>query len=419
MTSLSRITLSRAERGHAAAERRTVARWFSPELKLLLCCARRDVASEAQSQIHTLLEVGIDWPTALDLSDRHGLTPFLWWHLGERFAEAIPQNILTSLETAFLTNARHNLKLTHEIHKVIRVLESRSVQVVPLKGPLLSAQLYGNLALRQSTDIDLLIGRADVTKAAELMLAAGYSCTVHLRGAKQNLYVKHLCELEFRTADGLAVELHWDIVPRYCSLQLDFDRYWREWGDTNVPANRINSLAPEALFLLLCAHAAKHRWNRLLWLADINAFLQQQSEPEFLELVLHDARKIGAERLVLVTLSLTHLLLGTSLPEALAARLREDTRVCAISRQISGDLVRLFEPGKIALHYSFLEIRERWLDRLRYVWRFWMCPGQGELAAVCLPEVFYPIARFVRGFLKALQIFVCPSQGSADRAHSS
>jgi hypothetical protein len=43
-----------------------------------------------------------------------------------------------------------------------------------------------------------------------------------------------------------------------------------------------------------------------------------------------------------------------------------------------------------------LKLRERRVDRFRYLWRLATTPGVGDVAAVRLPEALFPLYRVVR-----------------------
>lgn len=57
------------------------------------------------------------------------------------------------------------------------------------------------------------------------------------------------------------------------------------------------------------------------------------------------------------------------------------------------------------MHYEFesteyfrlvMKLRERRVDRWRYLWRLVWTPSSGDIAAVRLPEALFPVYRIVR-----------------------
>jgi hypothetical protein len=82
----------------------------------------------------------------------------------------------------------------------------------------------------------------------------------------------------------------------------------------------LRTLGEEDLFAYLCMHGALHWWNRLKWLADVNALLASTPE-DGLERLVHAAEARGAGRAAAQAMLLCRRLLGLPLPARLIARL--------------------------------------------------------------------------------------------------
>src|SRR5438445_800859 len=86
----------------------------------------------------------------------------------------MPAGVLDRLRRQAAENARRSLRLTRELVAVVRLGQSHGIPLVSLKGPILSLSVYGDIALRQFADLDVLVHRADVSRARELLLSCGY-----------------------------------------------------------------------------------------------------------------------------------------------------------------------------------------------------------------------------------------------------
>ena len=64
---------------------------------------------------------------------------------------------LEALRQQDKANAHRALWLTLELLNIHRHLQTRGLEVLPYKGPVLAETLYGNVAMRQFSDLDLLI----------------------------------------------------------------------------------------------------------------------------------------------------------------------------------------------------------------------------------------------------------------------
>src|SRR5262245_35749716 len=145
-----------------------------PEAELVLCCARTCMDPENAARISALVRRDIDWDYLLRIANEHGITPLLYTHLNATCREAVPNRNLDELRNHFHDNSRHNLFLTGELLNLLRLFETHQIPAIAFKGPVLAAAVYGNLALRQFSDLDLMIHKQQVAKTRGLLVSRGY-----------------------------------------------------------------------------------------------------------------------------------------------------------------------------------------------------------------------------------------------------
>ena len=168
----------------------------------------------------------------------------------------------------------------------------------------------------------------------------------------------------------------------------------------------MNSLSREDLLLLLCFHGGKHGWEKLIWLADVAELVVSHPHLDW-EYVLDQSRRAGGLRMLLLGVVLANRLLGTSIPPDLEQSLARDRTVERIADGIGRDLVRGGLPTYVKSQLYLLRVRERWQDRLRYVFRFTCTATPVEWAMVNLPpslSVLYRFLRVLRGLGKAMSL---------------
>ena len=90
-----------------------------------------------------------------------------------------PHPVRAALEAARRINAARNLLVARALGRVLDGLARASVPVIPLKGVALAESLYGDAALRVSSDIDVLVPRACVARAFAVMGELGYARADH------------------------------------------------------------------------------------------------------------------------------------------------------------------------------------------------------------------------------------------------
>jgi Uncharacterised nucleotidyltransferase len=372
-----------------------------PELELLLCCARRQSDAGLSARIGELLEERVDWHVLLSLANAHGLSPLLYWHLCRNFSQVVPAVVGETLQHSFQGNVWRNLSLTLELARILKLLASKNISICPFKGPTLAEALYGNIALRQCSDLDFFIRPNDVPAAVETLVCEGYSPVLQLTPAQQTALVRSHYEFGLISPGGVLIEFQWAIVPRYFSLSFGTEQFWQDLRTIRIGGVDALTLSPEDLLLILCIHGGKHRWNRLVWLSDIAEIIQQHADLDW-DHILREARAHRAERMLLLGLSLTQKLLRTPLPENINL-LAEDKSVVSLNSQVCQALIRPSEPSELAAHLFLIRTREHWIDRVRYILRFILTPASVEWSLVRLPRIFSPLysaLRITRGFLK-------------------
>jgi hypothetical protein len=104
--------------------------------------------------------------------------------------------------------ANRNLYLQGELIKILAAFQTHHIPAMPIKGPVLAMTVYGDLACRQFSDLDLLIHEHDIAQARALLARAGFRCIRHPQWIEPYLSFAH--ELDFIRDDGdIHVDLQW------------------------------------------------------------------------------------------------------------------------------------------------------------------------------------------------------------------
>ena len=339
-----------------------------PEAELILTCARTTISDDAAACIEQLLARELDWEAIIAFARRHAVEALLYTALQRSFAELVPPDALASLRDHYFVGTQHTMALTAELLQLMKLFGAAGIAALPLKGPALAMLAYGNLSLRWSGDLDILVRSADVMAAKELLLARGYISEPLMTSREEHLRLKtHYVFAFVHTTSNVSVEIHYRFRPYYFAFDFGAERIWQELASVNLGGSQMPSLSPEDLLIFLCAHGTNHLWERLAWICDIAGLIQQQPQLNWAQLQRR-ARALGSQRMLGLGLLLAHDLLGAPVPAVLLAMARRDRYIPTLASQVCNDL---FEP--IAKEYGVwssarfhLRARERWRDRLRY-----------------------------------------------------
>lgn len=337
-----------------------------PEAELLLCCARTCMDAERAEQIRTLLQGDINWAYLIRLARPHGLMPLLYWNLNTTCAESVPEAILNQLQRQFNINGFHNRFLTQELLKILDLFKIHGVLAVPYKGPVLAAKVYGNLSLRQFGDLDILVHKRDLLKAKELLLSHGYRS--QLTEEREARWLHSFYHWNFARDDGkVCVELHWAFTEEYWAFPLDLECMEERLESVFLAGRAVLNLPQQELLLILCAHGAKHCWERLGWICDVAELIRVQQGLAW-DKFLVQAERLRNRRILFLGLFLAKDLLGAALPEEVWQRVQTDSMVPSLAAQVREQLFAGAGGGiKDFDQLTFyLRTRESLQDRVRY-----------------------------------------------------
>lgn len=361
---------------------------LQPEIDLLLTCARTHLQAEHADALRTRLSDDLDWDEVVRLARQHAVLPLLYHQLKTLDSQAVPRVAWNQLQHRFRANLRRNLSMTAELLKLQRMLEAHGIAAIPYKGPVLAAAVYGDVALRQFVDLDLLVHRQDLLKVKSLLLSQGYQEYFSLAPAQESIYLQTGCELSLQhPTKHIWIDLHWHIVRRFNGFPLPLEPLWDRLQPLCLGGQQIDSLAPEDLLLILCIHNGKHHWDRLGWLCDVAQLLRRYPQMHW-EPLIDQAIRIGAARMLWIGLYLAHDLLGTPLPDRVGQRMQADPVVPTLAAQLYKDLLQASpqHANRLTRFSQDLKMRERWWDRIRYGYSLSLAVSIEDFTSVQLPS---------------------------------
>lgn len=366
---------------------------MNSEVELLVLSARMSRDEEDATKTAMLLQSSIDWRNLLREASAHGLIPLLYQRLSTACPEAVPSEMLNRLRDEALDNTKWNLALTQELFKVLDLFEANGIRSIPFKGPLLAATAYGDIALRQFVDLDILVRKANVVKAGELLISSGYKPEFYLTDEREAVLDKSRCEYAFYRDEVCGVDLHWAIVPRTFSFSPDPEAYWQRPHAVSLAGREVPTLSPEDLLLSLCIHGAKHFWRQLNWICDVAELIRAREDIDWQRLIAQ-AETAGNDRMLLLGLFLASELLGASLPLAVMQRIGADSVVEALAARV---LKRLFrEPEERAMSFEvdlfFARTMKSLKDKMRLLLghtKDHFRPTRLEMELVALPRSLF------------------------------
>jgi hypothetical protein len=384
----------------ATPDTNSLASEASPASALLLACSRTTPDSAAVRRIRELLGAQLDWEYLIGLARRHRVTPLVYWNLHTICAEDVPPAAMQLFRETYRSSAQKNLLLAAELLKILNLLDSNAIPVLPLKGPTLAVLAYDNLSLRPFEDLDILVREQDVVRVKQLLVSNGYQTELGLSGSREAAFLRSQYEYHFERADSkVVIGLHYRVRPRHFGFELTPETLWERRETMALFGQQVWCLAMEDQILTLCAHGTYHCWETLSWICDIAQLLRIGTNLNWVRLV-DRAKALGSERMLMLGLLLAHDLLEAPVPVAVAGQLRADTITKALAHQVCDALFGAnFEAASVVKAGWFhLKARERIGDKIRYCLLLTLLPTAEDWALLPLPAALAFIYSLLRPF---------------------
>jgi len=158
-----------------------------------------------------------------------------------------------------------NSLILHKFYKTAMAFDDAGIRMMVLKGVALVLAYYHDPALRPMNDMDILIGRADLKAADELLKSLGWK-----RKIKSNIgnIAKVLHSAAYLSEDGFELDLHWNSM--FMPYKEDVYGLWRDAEHVEHKSMKVSVPGPEDQIILNCVHGVM--WNLLppiRWIPDM------------------------------------------------------------------------------------------------------------------------------------------------------
>jgi hypothetical protein len=238
---------------------------MSPETELVVSLSLFPPLGSAEPRIERLLSNNLDWSAVLRRAAEWQVEPVVFQNLLSRYRSSIPPGQVERIATEAQQTLAVTVELTLVLMNLLDAFRQAGIPVIVLKGPAVGLGAYDDVSLRRFGDFDLLIPKARFADAQEVLLKRGY--TPSQAAADEDWLIAQEVPLGF-SGEHAIVDLHLSLMPRSWECGLDMDA-WSFATEVKCLHSRIPVLLQEHLFLFLCCHGTKHRWQTFRWLSDI------------------------------------------------------------------------------------------------------------------------------------------------------
>ena len=274
-------------------------------------------------QLSVLVAKEINWEKVIEYAMRNKVLYLLFENLKHcNLEQYIPKHLKKLVQAAKKGNVvSNNVKLL-EVEHVSKVMESRGIRIVPVKGAYLIDNIYGDRSIRTSNDVDALISRKDISQIDKIMKELGYTTDKYdektnqliPRSASQKMLYKTKMYnlLPYRKSIEDTVE---EIIIFDYSHSLDFGLDTKPVEEMIANSFYMGNswcLLAEHFFVHMCCHhyreASHTEWIRLgkdlnlIKFCDVREFALQKMNQESMEKAINFAKKYNLNKALYFTL---------------------------------------------------------------------------------------------------------------------
>jgi hypothetical protein len=264
--------------------------------------------------IRAAIDAGPHWSEYLRLLDRHG-TPGLGWAALRRIPEiTVPESTAQELRKRSDDCRKQAVVYCMVLGDVLKRLNRADLPAMPLKGQILSFDLYQDVGLRYTRDLDVEVRKEDLHKAQACLVGEDWqleASILQMSPRQWDSFLRNEHSMTFiHTRSGCKLELHWRTqweTPEATTAR------WARSFRTEWQGCSIQAMSPGDLALYLCAHGCGHLWFRAKWAGD----LARARATGLLDCAAawNEARSTDQQNVLQVGLCLVDLLYGLPQPE--------------------------------------------------------------------------------------------------------
>lgn len=360
------------------------------EVQLLILASRLELAAEDARFFDQIIESGPDWTGVIADAKKMGMQGLLLKHINapER-GPFVPANALQALRNAYQKAAFRSLRIQGQIRRLVEQARDRRVPLILLKGSALSLLIYGDMALRPMSDVDVLCRPKDVPVLEDVLHAQGYWARRLLTYSRLHEAVrrKRIHLPPYDHPKGVRVEVHLNLFGKETGCADLMDPVWEMAQEVTVDGFHFRTLSNEHMLLHLCLHLHKHiQAGRIVlyWFCDVFEFVRKTRDQLDWEGFWAMAQRLGIEKAVGGIFKILHA--GWGLPFPPSMPMRGDVETPPLSA--------LFDPDSAsrAMLLHFLPGKRRLLQEVAS--KYGVAASIGYALRILLPTGDYIRARY-------------------------
>ena len=384
---------------------------LSNEIKFLIACCQTTPTEEDTAFITACLNTSsqsddtypLSLSTITTMASRHGVLPLVYKTLKDLgqtnntiTTHSHYHTLTAKLKAHYQAIVQKNMLMGAELLRIMKLFKENNIEALAFKGPTLAQMAYGDITLRQYSDLDIFVKESQKQKVVSLLLKNGYADILDFIPEQKILWYSNAKEINlYHSEKSIYIDLQWLLFDKNYPLHYHYDTLWEKTSTVKLNNHHISIFSPENLLIYLSIHGAKHLFERIGWIKDIDLFLRTQSI-NWHQVDRH-MKHSDFKRMFLLGLYLSKELFNTPIPEKYIQQCENQPWLRKVNTFIIEDWIehKNFIYNTIAMLYLFPSTKQK----LGYLNKVIFKPSKNEYRFVTLPDRWHWVYYFIRPFL--------------------
>ena len=237
--------------------------------KFISTCSKVETTEEELEYITNYIDGASETilDTIIEVSQREALLPIVY-----RKVKSLPVEcdyLLSKLRVSYLYTVQKNMLLASQLIELTAILEENGIDCISIKGVTLARLAYGDITLRQFGDIDILVKKSQLQDADKVLRKHGYQALYRDGILTNDICLEKLIDIGY-TYDQTTIEVHWRLLETKHNGDKTLNDPFDSTQTVSIDSTTLCTLSSELLLVYITLHGAKHAWDRLGWICDID-----------------------------------------------------------------------------------------------------------------------------------------------------
>lgn len=234
---------------------------ISPEEKIILASVKIHPETNDLEIVNREIPLVSDWDYFVKTITERGIAPLFFIkipHLSN--GNLIPDDVKDKVRKVYFKTMSRGMLLYAHFREIAEAFNKEKIEFIPLKGVYLSEKMYQDIALRQFSDMDLLIRPEKSEQSLSVLKKMGYKASL----VAQTEFVQSFSEIVHyppMVKDEISVEMHIKLHRDNPDYFLDPVKIFEQAQPDTLNNCQVLSMDKYDMLIHLCIHLDKHFVN--------------------------------------------------------------------------------------------------------------------------------------------------------------